>query len=292
MTSALKWHGGKHYLASRIVALMPPHVHYVEPYFGGGSVLFAKPPGGASEVINDVNSDLTNFWCVLQHRLLFAEFHRRLQATPFSAMEWADARRYLERAATADPPPRKPDPNRPLAFLPDINRALAFFICCRQSLAGRMQGFAPLSRTRTRRGMNEQAAAWLGAVDQLPAVHERLRSVVILTGDALEVIRQQDGPDTLFYLDPPYMPDTRTSPEVYTNEMDAPAHLRLLALLSRVRGKFVLSGYACPDYDSCSERLGWNRVEWELPNNSAGGKSKRRMVEVVWTNYKPVEGAT
>jgi len=40
----LKWHGGKSYLADRIIALMPRHLHYVEPYFGGGQVLFRRDP--------------------------------------------------------------------------------------------------------------------------------------------------------------------------------------------------------------------------------------------------------
>ena len=45
MNLPLKWHGGKYYLASKIVRLMPPpHLHYVEPYFGGGAVLFARDP--------------------------------------------------------------------------------------------------------------------------------------------------------------------------------------------------------------------------------------------------------
>ena len=62
----LKWHGGKYYLASRIVDLMPPHTHFVEPFAGGLSVLLAKSPDGVSEVVNDQNSDLTNFWDVLK----------------------------------------------------------------------------------------------------------------------------------------------------------------------------------------------------------------------------------
>lgn len=274
MTSALKWHGGKHYLAARIVALMPPHTHYVEPFAGGLSVLLAKPPADVSEVANDLNSDLTNFWTVLQHRKLFAEFHRRIQCTPFSQMEWGDAHAYLERTPAAEP------------CKPDINRALAFFIACRQSLAGRMDAFAPLSRTRTRAGMNEQASAWLSVVEGLPAVHDRLKRVVILTADALDVIRREDGPNTLFYLDPPYMPDTRTAPDVYRNEMTADGHRGLLELLSQVKGKWLLSGYACPDYTAYSERLGWDKRVFELPNNSAGGKTKRRMVETVYANFK------
>jgi D12 class N6 adenine-specific DNA methyltransferase len=52
----LKWHGGKWYLAPKIVALMPAHVHYVEPFAGGLSVLLAKDPAGVSEVVNDIRS--------------------------------------------------------------------------------------------------------------------------------------------------------------------------------------------------------------------------------------------
>lgn len=56
--------GGKHYLAPHIIARFPPHIHYVEPYFGGGQVLFAKPEHlieGHSEVVNDLNGALQNF---------------------------------------------------------------------------------------------------------------------------------------------------------------------------------------------------------------------------------------
>ena len=62
----LKWHGGKQYLADKIISLMPPHIHYVEPYFGGGAVLFRKDGTGSSEVVNDLNKELSTFWKVLQ----------------------------------------------------------------------------------------------------------------------------------------------------------------------------------------------------------------------------------
>ena len=44
LTPPLKWHGGKHYLTRHVLALMPRHLHYVEPFFGGGQVLFARDP--------------------------------------------------------------------------------------------------------------------------------------------------------------------------------------------------------------------------------------------------------
>src|SRR6266849_8236074 len=99
----LKWHGGKHYLAGRIVALMPPHTHYVEPYAGGLAVLLAKSPDSVSEVVNDLDGRLTNFWRVLQDEAMFSELQRLVEAIPFSAPEWRDATEVLaERQPSND----------------------------------------------------------------------------------------------------------------------------------------------------------------------------------------------
>lgn len=93
ITPPLKWHGGKHYLAPKIVELFPPDcLHYVEPYFGGGAVLLAKLYVGWSEVVNDIDGNLMNFWRVLQDETMFAALKRRLEATPFSEKEWNDAK--------------------------------------------------------------------------------------------------------------------------------------------------------------------------------------------------------
>src|SRR5713226_3837013 len=87
----LKWHGGKNYLARRILDLMPPHIHYVEPYAGGLAVLLAKNPEGISEVVNDLNGELCNFWNVLRDTLLFEKLHRMTEATPFSEQVWQES---------------------------------------------------------------------------------------------------------------------------------------------------------------------------------------------------------
>jgi DNA adenine methylase len=207
ITQPIKWHGGKHYLAQWIINQMPPHLHYVEPFFGGGSVLLARDPmrdwlkghpdwsdvaakRGASEVINDLCGVLTNFWRVLQDENLFEQFQRKVSATPFSSDEWQDA--------------AKPDKD-------PISQAVAFFVRVRQSMAGRQDCFTPLTRTRTRGKRNEQANAWWNAIEGLPEVHRRLQGVVILNEDAIQVIKKQDNNKTLFYLDPPYVHSTRTA---------------------------------------------------------------------------------
>ncbi len=267
ITNPLKWHGGKYYLAQLIVDLMPPHLHFVEAFAGGLSVLLAKNPDGVSEVVNDLNSDLTNFWDVLKGEETFARMRRILEATPFSQVEWEHA---AARVKDSDP----------------VARAAAFFVYCRQSMSGRMVSFAPLTRNRTRRRMNEQASAWMGAVDGLAAVHARLRRVVILNQGAVDVIRSQDGPNTLFYLDPPYVHDTRmTTKEYGDQEMSLAQHEELVETLKGCAGKIMISMYHHPLYDNLVKKRKWRLKEFELPNNAASGGSKRRMTECVFMNY-------
>lgn len=267
MNSPIKYHGGKAYLANRLVAMMPPHLHYVEPFAGSLAVLLAKDPEGTSEVVNDLSGALTNFWRVLADPAWFPAFQRLVQATPFSEPHWQAA--HVNASGDGTP----------------VVEALLFFIRCRQSLAGRMKSFAPISRNRIRRGMNEQASAWLSAIDGLPEVHERLKRVVILNRDAIDVIKQQDAPGTLFYLDPPYVATERTAPDVYAHEMTIEQHKQLLTRIIHCAGKVMISGYANALYDDMLHA--WHRTVFDLPNHAAGGDTKRRMEEVVWTNFKP-----
>lgn len=284
MTGPLKWHGGKSYLAKKIVGLMPPRcknpnaptaddpgwLHYVEPYFGGGAVLLENDPTGISEVANDLNSKLMNFWATLANQKAFASFQRWAEATPFAKRchELSGNTEYIHDPEQIDP-----------------SAAVAFFVRCRQSLAGRMDAFAAITKNRTRRGMNEQVSAWLNAVEGLPEVHARLKRVLVLNENALDVIRKQDGPRTLFYLDPPYLHETRATTGEYAHEMDVADHENLLTTLQAIKGRFLLSGYRSKLYDDYSDRLHWTRHDFELPNNAAGGKEKRRMVECVWCNF-------
>src|SRR5206468_2192982 len=104
-------------------------------------------------------------------------------------------------------------------------------------LSGRMKGFTGITRNRTRRGMNAEVSAWLTTIEGLPAVHERMKRVLIRNQPALEIIESEDGPRTLFYLDPPYLHETRaTTTEYGLHEMDKVDHARLLELLLTIKG--------------------------------------------------------
>lgn len=277
LTQPLKWFGGKSYLARRIIDLMPRHLHYVEPFAGGLAVLLARDPDderlwadghkGVSEVVNDIDGELANFWAVLRGENLFSRFQREVQAIPMSRAEWEGARD---------------------SFAVDlVQRALIFFVRCRQSRAGMMKDFTSVTRSRTRRNMNGNVSEWLGAVDGLPDVHARLRRVLVENMDAVRLIEREDTPGTLFYIDPPYLHSTRTAGG-YAHEMTEDGHRRLLAALLRCEGRVILSGYPSDLYDSTL--AGWRVVDFDLPNHAAGGESKRRMTERLWLNYGPDGG--
>lgn len=248
-------------------------LHYVEPYFGGGAVLLANDPEGISEVVNDLHVLLENFWCVLKDPKLFPKFQRKVEATAFSKTAYDASVTYCKIMQF------------PIGETDYVEFALRFFVACRQSLSGRMSGFASITRNRTRRGMNEQVSAWLNCIEGLPEVHERMKRVLILNGEALDVIRKEDGPHTLFYLDPPYLHETRATTGEYEHEMSYKQHEELLKALSKIEGRFLLSGYPSNLYDCYRNLNGWKQYEKAINNHAAGGKTKRKMVECVWTNY-------
>jgi DNA adenine methylase len=276
----LKWHGSKAGLAKRIVDLMPPHDTYVEPFAGSAAALLAKVPAPV-EVLGDRNRDLISFYRIIQDPTTldaFLRLARGLDLGPGAPPKPGGRDRVKEAfeaaAARLEEPFAEADP---------IRRALHFFTVCRLSMSGRAKSCAPPSKSRLRRGMDERQSSFLTALDNLPAFAARLADVTLHRTNALKVIAHYDSPGTVFYLDPPYIASTRTSPDVYRHEMDDGAHRRLLKLLPTLRGKVLLSGYPSPLYDASLR--GWTRHTLDVANHGASGKEKRRMTECVWRNF-------
>lgn len=270
MKSPLKWHGGDHYSAKKIRSFQPPHKTYVETHAGGLSVLLESDGVGVSEIANDLNGHLTNFWRVLRSMKEFEEFEFICHNTPFSEEFWKEWEEIKDDVVRSGPNPRL---------------AAAYFAHIRMSMGGRGEDFAPISRGRLRRKMNEQVSAWLSAVERLPEVHARLIKVLIMNRDAIDCIQATDSKETWFYIDPPFHPDTRVTPDVYEFEMTHEQHEALLGRLASVEGKFTLSGYRCPLYDDYAKQCGWRRVDMEGPNHASKSKKKRQMTDSLWMNY-------
>jgi DNA adenine methylase len=255
----IKWHGGKGNLKRWIACLLPAHTVYVEPYAGGLSVLLNKYRSEV-EVVGDIDTDLIGFFLVLRDepKVLI----ERLRSIPCAA----------ESFAWANSTPEASDP---------IERAVRFVVRYRFSRGGLGKSFSWSDRPRGNQA--ESLNSWETILaEELSRIARRLHGVQIVHGDALELIRRHDGPDTLFYLDPPYLPATRTARSVYRHELAEADHCRLLETISAIRGMVALSGYRSELYDHALQC--WERHEIERPNDSGQGKTKQRRTEVIWLN--------
>jgi DNA adenine methylase len=268
----LRWHGGKWKLASWIISHFPPHRVYVEPFGGAASVLLRKPRSYA-EVYNDLDDWVVNLFRVLRSEDQAARLKDLLRLTPFARTEFASARE-LEAAAIGDPV--------------ELARRLiirSFMGFGSNAHNGRATGF----RANTARSGTTPAEDWQNYPDALPALIERLRGVVIEHRDAVAVMAAHDGRETLHYVDPPYMPETRSPANkydlkyrMYRHEIDAVGHARLLDEIGRLRGAVVLSGYACPLYD---DRL----KDWVRKETTTFADGARPRTEVLWLNQACAE---
>jgi len=258
----VKWYGGKHYLAKRIISLFPPHKIYLEPFGGAASVLLNKIPVDV-EAYNDLDLRITRLFRVLQRQ--GQEFVDRLKFVPYSEYEFNDAEQYPVKAS-------------------DLDKAVCDFIRWRQSFGGRGKSWSCTTR-RARGGMAGDVNAWWTAIDQLPEIIERLRRVQILSQPAIKAIRRFDHPDALIYCDPPYLHETRAvnSRDVYGIEMTEEQHVQMGEVLNKCVGKVVVSGYLSTLYEDIFRS--WRRVEFDIANHAAGGFKKSRKRETLWLNW-------
>lgn len=277
----IKYHGGKTRIANWIHEISKPmeglYKHRVYVFGGGAGEAWSWNAEGVSECYNDIDYRLSNFFRVLQDKAMFENFLRKAEATPFSEVEWQEAHflNNIDRRVSWD---TKSNDER-------VMIALAFFVDCRQSLGGMMASFAPLSKRRIRRGMNEQTSAWLGSIEGLRTVHERLTRMAIRCTHWQKIIDNEDTKDTLFYLDPPYLKETRVSKEVYSNEFTKEQHVELLDRLGSISGKFMLSGYHSNLYDDWANSGNFNHHELVTDCKSSHKAIKDKRTEVIWTNF-------
>lgn len=69
-SSLFPYFGGKGRVADVVWAAFDTNVLlYVEPFFGSGAVLFARPhvPANAREIVNDADGLIVNTWRAIKH---------------------------------------------------------------------------------------------------------------------------------------------------------------------------------------------------------------------------------
>ena len=262
---AFGWYGGKYSHLDWLLPLLPLAHHYCEPFGGSAAVLLNRIPSPV-ETYNDIDGELVNFFRILRDQK--EALIEAIGLTPFSREEFQLAI-------------KKPDGN-----VSDLERARRFYVRARQVRTGLAQtasnGRWANCLNTSRAGMSGAVSRWLGAVDDLPAIAERLLRAQIENDEAIAVIRRYDSEETLFYCDPPYPHETRGDSKAYSFEMTNEQHEKLAVLLRSVKSRVALSTYR----NQFTDRLykGWFRID--APIRTIHSVKQPRQ-EVLYANYDP-----
>ena len=258
MRPALRYHGGKWKLAPWVIEHFPEHRIYVEPYGGAASVLLRKSRAYA-EVYNDLDGEIVNFFRVVRDR--GPELAHYLKLTAFARQE------FLNAYQTSDDP-----------LVRAARTVMKSFMGWGSDSIRRKSGF----RADSQRSGTTPAHDWVSYAEKLPVLTERFSGVVIEQRPALDVIRNNDTPNTLFYVDPPYVHSTRSgiSNKAYRYEMSDKEHEDLSSLLKSVRGKVVLSAYPSDLYHALYG-------DWYHTERASLADGARKRTEVLWMNFRP-----
>ena len=230
----LKWAGGKRQLLPHILALVPPRIGtYVEPFLGGGALFFALAAEQRFKraVLGDVNGELINCYTAVRDDVsaVIAKL-ARLRNTPTSY--------YRIRAQRPD----GMDPAARAARVIYLNRC----------------GYNGLYRVNSDGLFNvpfgRYARPRICDPDRLHAAAQALAGVELVCGDfdaVLSAGRRRLGPDDFVYLDPPYVPISKTASFTgYAGGFTMADQERLAKQLRRLSDKgiaAVLSNSDCAD---------------------------------------------
>lgn len=255
MNAQLHYPGSKRRIAPWIIQHMPEHHSYLEPFFGGGAVLFAKEPSRI-ETINDIDGEVINFFSVIKDEESRERLCELVAYTPYSREVYDQAFRYQKD---------------------NVSRAASFAVRSMQS-----HGFRLSEKCGWKKDVYGREAAyavryWNRLPEALQYIGRRLKSVQIENRPALELIRAFDHENVLIYCDPPYVLSTRSRRQ-YRYEMTDDDHEALLLELCKSQAMIMLSGYECELYDRYLND--WRKVQVAARAQNTGIRT-----ETLWMNY-------
>ena len=262
MKTPIKYYGGKQRLVPWISRYIPPHKTYVEPFAGGLALFFGRPKiKGMTEVINDKNSMVANFWKQLRDNN--KELHQRLDNTMYSSEDFNHCRDVYRGKTQAN----------------DLEKARAFFVVFNCSFAAIGSGWARgLADSRMEGHKIEHVTS---KIKSILFLKNKMTNVYIENTDALKVINAWDGVQSFFYCDPPYPETCQGSYSGYTmGDFN-----KLTNVLKNIKGKFILSCYLKEGMDiESSWRIVKKRVLCHSEGISNGGNRAERE-ECLIMNY-------
>lgn len=182
LKTPISYYGGKQNMLKHILPLVPEHKIYIEPYFGGGSLFWAKEPS-KTEVINDVNMNLVNFYKVLKNN--GAALEMKIKETLHSRETYKKAMLIYDC---------------PWLFADDpVIRAWAMYVVTNQ-------GFLHMVGSRGFDKKHKSAQVFKNKVDLFGIdLIDRIRFTQIEQNEAYKVILSRDSEEAFIYADPPYI---------------------------------------------------------------------------------------
>lgn len=265
MPPVLKYPGAKWRIADWIMDHMPSHESYVEPFFGSGAILFRKAPSRI-ETVNDLDGSVVHFFKVCREQP--EALARAVYLTPWAREEYNLSEFHADGEL--------PD---------DVERARQFAVrswMAMGSCMSRKTGWRHTTGKKTDGGP-DNPKLWGRMPEQIVQIGTRLLAVQIENRPALNIIQRFDGPHALLYVDPPYLPETRTAHrDQYRFEMTVEDHRDLLEALTRHRGMILLSGYDSGLYQS-------TLADWHLFQRAAVAERGAKRTECLWLNPLAME---
>lgn len=262
MKTPISYYGGKQNLVKEILPLIPEHRIYIEPFFGGGAVFFAKKPSEI-EVINDINHHVINFYRVLQQD--FDALKAEIDCTLHSRELYARAVEIYNSAQ----------------FYKEVPRAWAFWVLSNMSFGNKILGGWSFNRDNA----NRHVGLTFSKKEVLTReFSNRFRQVFIECNDAKTTIKNFDDPEAFIYVDPPYVSSEQGHYAGYTAE----DFKSLLDLLANAKGKFLLSSYPEDILIEYREKYGWHSQDIQQTVSVDGRRKERKTkIECLTMNYKP-----
>jgi DNA adenine methylase len=254
LAPVIKWPGSKWRLARWIVAQLPPHRFYCEPFFGSGAVLLTKDRSDR-EYLNDRSGRVVNLFRVLRDQT--EALCRVIELTPWAREEFETCSAGLEEGDA-------------------VEQARRFLVANWQQVGVEENDGHRRNGWRTSRTSGCPAISWTRLPYRIAVTAERLRGVNIECRPALDVIQRYAYPEMLFYCDPPYPLDSRGG-ALYHHEMSDQDHRDLLQALRSHPGPVLLSSYHCSLY---AEMLG----DWECREHTARDQTGEHRQEILWCN--------
>lgn len=269
----LKWVGGKRQLMPSIVSHLPENINdykYVEPFIGGGAVLFNLQPKNA--IINDFNEELINVYQVIKNNLdeLITDLKKhKNEAEYFYSIRSLDRNGELKKLTAVERASR-------VIFL----NKTCFNGLYRVNNAGEFN--SPFGRYKNPNIVNDPT---------LKAVNKFLNSnnIEIKSGDYSDILKQADK-KCFVYLDPPYHPISESSN--FTGYIQGgwdifdQARLRDACNELNKRGiKFLLSNSSSPQIKDLYEKYSITTVKANRAINS-NGADRGEVDEVLIRNYE------